>query len=211
MPIITAIMGASPTLPLCAHARSLARRQTLTFCGVNAHFQNEIAERAICDLSKSTRKQLLLAKQHWPQVVSIALWPYALRSAAYLHNVLPSLDEGQSQLELFSGIKAGSNMKNMHTFGCPVFALQNALSAGYSISQWNPRYCIGLNLGPSPLHARNLYLVLSLTTGLVSPQFHCRFNDFAKTCKYGMSEVGTHSTQSMWQYLAGLKHATMNR
>jgi hypothetical protein len=73
-------------------------RQKLTFCGVNAHFQNGIAERAIHDLSESVQKQLLHAKQRWPQAVSIALWPYALHSAAYLHKVLPALDEGQSLL-----------------------------------------------------------------------------------------------------------------
>ncbi len=33
--------------------------QQLTFCGVNAHFKNGIAERAIRDLSESARKQLL--------------------------------------------------------------------------------------------------------------------------------------------------------
>jgi hypothetical protein len=54
--------------------------QKLTFCKVNAHFQNGIAERAICNLSESMRKQLLHAKQCWPQVVSTALWPYALCS-----------------------------------------------------------------------------------------------------------------------------------
>jgi hypothetical protein len=31
-------------------------RQKITFCGVNAHFQNGIAERAIQDLSKSAQK-----------------------------------------------------------------------------------------------------------------------------------------------------------
>jgi hypothetical protein len=98
-------------------------RQKLTFCGVNAHFQNGIAERAIRDLSESARKQLLHAKQRWPQAVSTALWPYALRSAAYLNNVLPTLEDGQSKLELFSGIRVGSSLKRMHTFGCPVFAL----------------------------------------------------------------------------------------
>ena len=36
-------------------------RQQLTFCGVNAHFQNGIAERSIRDLSESVRKQLLHA------------------------------------------------------------------------------------------------------------------------------------------------------
>jgi hypothetical protein len=37
-------------------------RQQLTFCGVNAHFQNGIAKRSIHDLSKSARKQLLHAR-----------------------------------------------------------------------------------------------------------------------------------------------------
>ena len=182
-------------------------RQKITFCGVNAHFQNGIAERAIRDLSESARKQLLHAKQRWPQAVSTALWPYALRSAAYLNNVLPTLEGGQSKLELFSGIRVGSNMKVLHTLFCPVFALQNALAAGHSIPRWNPRARIGLNLGPSPTHARNVHLVLSLTTGLVSPQFHCRFDDFFETCKHGASDA---SMQSTWQRLAGLTRASIN-
>ena len=37
-------------------------RQQLTFCGVNAHFQNGIAKRSICNLSGSARKQLLHAR-----------------------------------------------------------------------------------------------------------------------------------------------------
>ncbi len=61
-----------------------------------------------------------------------------------------------------------------------------------------------LYLGPSPLHARNVHLVLSLTTGLVSPQFHCCFDNFFETCKYGVSDMGISST---WQRLAGFKRA----
>jgi hypothetical protein len=40
-------------------------QQQLTFCGVNAHFQNGIAERSIRNLSESARKQLLHACACW--------------------------------------------------------------------------------------------------------------------------------------------------
>jgi hypothetical protein len=78
--------------------------QQLTFCGINAHFQNGITERAIHNLSNSAHKQLLHGCQHWPAAVHVALWPYALRSAALLHNTLPVLEDGTSRLELFSSI-----------------------------------------------------------------------------------------------------------
>ncbi len=40
-----------------------AKGQQLTFCGVNAHFQNGIAEKAIRDLREIARKQLLHVQQ----------------------------------------------------------------------------------------------------------------------------------------------------
>jgi hypothetical protein len=113
--------------------------QQLTFCGVNVHFQNGIAECAICNLSDSDRKQLLHARQHWPVAVHVALWPYALRSTALLHNTLPVLEDGTSRLELFSSIQVDANMKHVHTFACPVFALQNALAAGNAVPKRPPR------------------------------------------------------------------------
>ena len=179
-------------------------RQQLTFCGVNAHFQNGIAERAIRDLSESARKQLLHARARWPAAVHLALWPYALRNAALLFNTLPVLEDGTSRLELFSSIRVGSSMKNIHTFGCPVFALQNALASGNTIPKWSPRARMGLNLGPSPMHARNVYLVLSLSTGCVSPQYHCRFDDFFETTRHGTPDISDAVT---WQQLAGLGRA----
>jgi hypothetical protein len=105
------------------------QRQQLTFCGINAHFQNGIAKQAICNLLESAHKQLLHACACWPQAVHFALWPYALCNTTLLHNSLPVLEEGTSRLELFSSIRVGCNMKHVHTFGCPVFALQNALAS----------------------------------------------------------------------------------
>jgi hypothetical protein len=130
-----------------------SNHQRLTFCGVNAHFQNGNAEHAICDLANSTRKQLLHTCSRWPAAVHFALWPYALRNAALLHNSLPVLEDGTSRLELFSSIRVGGNMKHMHTFWYPVITLQNALASGNTLPRWSPRARLGLNLGPSPNHA----------------------------------------------------------
>jgi hypothetical protein len=90
--------------------------------------KNGIIERAIHNLSESALKQLLHACARWPKAVHFTSWPYALRNTAILHNSLPVLEDGTSRLELFSSICVGSNMKHVHTFGCPVFALQNVLA-----------------------------------------------------------------------------------
>jgi hypothetical protein len=95
-------------------------------------------------------------------------------------------------------------MKNMHTFACPVFALQNALASGNTLPRWSPRARLGLNLRPSPIHARNVYLVLNLMTGCVSPQYHCRFDNFFETTKHCGPDV---SNTICWQKLVGLNHA----
>jgi len=176
-------------------------QQRITFCSVNAHFQNGIAEKAIRDLSESAWKQLLHARQHWPAVIHLALWPYALRNAAYLHNVLPVQDDSTSQLEHFSSIHVGLKLKHTHVFGCPVFALQNELASGSSLPKWSPRAQLGINLGPSPHHARNVSLVLNPHTGCVSPQFHCLFDDFFETVRHSGPDVSIPMT---WQQLSGL-------
>jgi hypothetical protein len=92
-------------------------------------------------------------------------------------------------------------MKHMHTFGCPVFALQNTLASGNTLPRWSPRARLGLNLGPSPNHTQNVYLVLNLITGCLSPQYHCKFDDFFETTHHGGPDV---SGTICWQRLAGL-------
>jgi hypothetical protein len=50
-----------------------------------------------------------------------------------------------------------------------------------------------------------MFFILNLHTGCISPQFHCRFNDFFETVKHGGPDV---SIPSVWQQLAGLVTAT---
>jgi hypothetical protein len=92
-------------------------------------------------------------------------------------------------------------MKHHHAFGCPVFALENDLAAGSPIPHWSPCAHLGVNLGSSPSHARNVSLVLNLHTGCVSPQYHCRFDNFFETVRHGGPDV---SVPSAWQQLSRL-------
>jgi hypothetical protein len=144
----------------------MPRCKTDTFCGVNAHFQNGIAESAIPNLLESVCKQLLHTHACWPVAVHFALWPYTLRNAAHLHNSLPVLEDGTSRLELFSSICVGSNMTHAHTSGCPVFALQNTLASGNQIPCWTPHARLGLILGPSPMHVGMSTLFLTWSPGV---------------------------------------------
>eukprot|EP00804_Cyclotella_cryptica_P005599 CCRYP_003078-RA/>CCRYP_003078-RA protein AED:0.11 eAED:0.06 QI:0/-1/0/1/-1/0/1/0/102 len=75
----------------CSH-----QKQAITYCGVNAHFQNGIAERAIRDITEATRTMLLHAKARWPSAVHLSLWPYAVRMAVHIRNTVPVLLDGRS-------------------------------------------------------------------------------------------------------------------
>ncbi|KAL7482346.1 hypothetical protein ACHAW6_008014 [Cyclotella cf. meneghiniana] len=92
-------------------------------------------------------------------------------------------------------------MKHSHTFGCPAYALHDVLAAGNKISKWSPRARLGVNLGPSPHHARNVHLDLNLGTGHCSPQFHCRYNDFFETTSLNIPAT---MTSFNWKIFAGL-------
>ncbi len=133
---------------------------------------------------QSPRKCQKATFARWPKAVHVALWPYALHFAAYLHSTVPILEDSTLQLEKFSSTSVGFNMRHFHTFACPVFALHSNLAAGSRIPKWSPQARLGLNLGPSPYHALNINLVLHLSTGLVSPQYHREYNDFCETVQY---------------------------
>jgi hypothetical protein len=155
--------------------------QGLTYCGVNAHFQNGRAEKKIRDLQQRTRTMLLFAMNKWPDMLSTSLWPYGLRMSSDAENSTPQIREDQSPLEMFTRVKVRPKLKHFHTFGCPTYILDNNLAAGKSIPKWKFRSRLGVYLGPSPNHAKTVSLVLNPRTGHVSPQFHLKHDDFFET------------------------------
>ena len=75
-----------------------AKNQRISYCGVNAHFQNGIAEKAIRDITEAARKALLHAKVRWPLAIDLSLWPYAMRNAVHIHNTAAVVD-GKSRIK----------------------------------------------------------------------------------------------------------------
>ncbi len=170
------------------------KNQTLSFCGVNAHWQNGIAERRIRELQEAARTMIIHAQRRWPSAISAHLWPYAIRMACDAHASTPRLLDGRTPIELFSQVAVKPQVKHFHHFGCPAYVLNNKLQSGKKIPKWDDRARVGIYIGPSPHHARTVGLILNLTTGLASPQFHVTYDDHFETTR-GVQLL----PQSLWQ------------
>ncbi len=144
--------------------------------------QNGIAERNIRSVPERARTMLIHSMISWPDIITETLWPYALRLAVDLHNSTPGVS-GLTPEEIFTGSKQRNRLGDFHPFGCPIFVLDPSLQQGYKVPRWKPRSRIGVYLGFSPYHASSIPLVLSTTTGLVSPQFHVVYDDYFSTTK----------------------------
>jgi hypothetical protein len=106
------------------------RNQSVSLCGVKAHFQNGIAEKRIRDLTEQARTSLLHAMNRWPSAVTVNLWPYALRCANDTYNSVPTIRTGITPLESFSGTHVRPQVLNFHPPFCPVYVLHNGLQGG---------------------------------------------------------------------------------
>ena len=172
--------------------------QGLSFAGVNAHHQNGIAERRIRELQEMARSMLIHANARWSESVTTNLWPYAIRMANDAINNTPSFQDGErrSPIEIFAKTGVVDNPKHWKTFGCPTYVLSNELQGGRPFHKWQQRARVGIYVGRSPHHGRNVALVLDRETGLVSPQFHVKHDPAFQTVK-------DIKTPSKWQNKAG--------
>ena len=176
--------------------------QPLTFSGVKAHHTNGMAEKQIQDLQDLTRTQMIHAAHRWEKCITANLWPYALKISNDMLNHTPSPKDKakRSPEQIFSKTVTHVNQKHYHPFGCPCYVLEDPLQDNKPYNKWKERSRVGIYLGQSPEHGRNVALVLNRYTGLVSPQFHVKFDDTFHTVK----DV---KLQSLWQEKAGfIKH-----
>jgi len=148
------------------------------------------------------RTMLIHAHHRWPDAITPNLWPYALRMANDAINVTPNLKfkDAQTPIESFTRTKVASNPKHWHLFRCPAYMLIQDLQSDTAIHhKWKSHLRVGVYLGRSPQHARDVSLMLNLETGLVSPQFHVKLDSNFQT----MREKGARIPTSTWQVKCG--------
>jgi hypothetical protein len=183
-----------------------AKRQQLTFTGVGAHHSNGMAERRIRELQDLARTALIHANRRWPDAINAHLWPYALLYANDCINAAPSMQDGRrrSPLQQFTGSTVDINPKHWKPFGCPVYVLNAPLQTNKPHNKWASRARVGIYLGQSPVHNRNVALVLDRYTGHVSPQFHVKVDP-------GFYTLKQETLPSYWQVSTFFERPTAGR
>ena len=151
---------------------------------------------------------LIHAKHRWPLAISVHLWPYACHMAAHVHNLKLRDQDGETPASLFTRQTKPPKVRYNHTFGCPTYILHWNLQGIKKINKWIKRARVGINLGPSPKHASTVSLVLNPTTGLVSPQFHVKHDDFFETIS---DRSDHHYKDGLWRDLAQLRTPSTRR
>jgi hypothetical protein len=156
-------------------------KQTISFCGVGAHHQNGIAEKRIGALQRRGTTLLLHAQRRWPDAINTHLWTYAIRAANDSRNYAPTNENDTSPMSRLCTTSSIPTIQNQHHFGCPTYVLKKELQDHKKIRKWSDRTRVGINLGYISRHALNVSLILNLQTGLVSPQYHCQYDDLFET------------------------------
>jgi hypothetical protein len=117
-------------------------------------------------------------------------------------NNAPTRKQDICPISNFSETARVPKIQNQHHFGCPVYVLRKEIQDGKKARKWTDRTRIGINLGYSPRHAHSVSLILNMETGLVSPQYHCLYDDLFETT----TGTQVRSIQrSLWQQKAGFK------
>ena len=105
-----------------------------------------------------------------------------MANQAYNAMPLSSHPGKQSPNKIFDNSAVDISQKHWKPFGCPVYVPNAKLQGTTGIHpKWDARSRAGIYMGQSPVHNRNMALVLNIHTGYVSPQFHVKFDETFRT------------------------------
>ena len=157
----------------------------MNFAGVNAHHQNGLAEHRIHELQEMARTMLIHTSKRWTNCATANIWPYAIHMANDVLNETPRLQNylRRTPQKVFLDSTVQPNQNHWKIFGCLVYVLASNLKFRHIHHKWKERERVGIYLGISLQHSQNVALVIDRNTGLVSPQFHLRFDPSFHTFK----------------------------
>ena len=144
--------------------------QGLTFSGVNAHNRNGWSKHRIRSLKGLSWCQMIHAHYQWPNAVTSNLWNYAVFHAAAIINetFCRCFDYKSTPIQEFIKYKVYYKPFNCQLL-FPMYVLVLPLASGQPFDKWKYNIPPGIYLGVSSIHASTVVLVLSPTTGRVSP------------------------------------------
>ena len=91
--------------------------QSAEFCGVGAHHQNGVAERANRSLTGKARTVLMHARRKWTSAIFACFWQMTFSHGAFVSNHSTFDDEGICPMGKLSGNYIDLDLSSMHTFG----------------------------------------------------------------------------------------------
>ena len=110
------------------------------------------------------RTMLIHASIRNKKNVDVSLWPFALSHSCFIWNSVPKLNQFSS-IELLSQTMTTRNyseIRHLHTWGCPVYIIEYDVAVGKKIPKWSPRSGPRVYLGASAAHSSNVPLVLTI-------------------------------------------------
>ena len=160
-------------------------KQTIRFSGSGAAHQNGVAERSIRTVVTMARTMMIHAAMRTADgSLNTEMWPMAMDYATWIYNHIPRRDSGASPEELWTRTTSDTPilLSDCHVWGCPVFVLEPKLQkSGIKIPKWHPRSRRGVYMGFSTRHSTLVAMVLNLSSGSITPQFHLVFDDMFHT------------------------------
>ncbi len=162
---------------------------------MSARIFNGVAEQNIKTVAQWARTNMLHLATHWHQQANLKFWPQAIDYSTWAFNRLPNVDTGLTPNEIWSSVRnTGNEFARAHVFDCPVYVLDPTLQDGKKIPKWNLRAWLGMFLGFSECHSSQVPLVLTVTTGKRSPQYHVIFDGKFETV-HSLSKDGSVEQQ----------------
>jgi len=122
------------------------------------------------------------------------LWPFAVLYAVDIWNHSPS--QTQECPLSASSTSSSPSLDHFHPFGYPVYILNRSLADGNSIPRWQPRSHLGIYLGRSPNHAKDVSLVLDLNINYISAKYHIIYDT-----KFETIANSNHNNNNIWTNL----------